>query len=205
VAVPTRYRELRERRATLYVPAEQLMVSAQMLVLRTTSSAAEIAPLVIERLRAVDPAVRVLRVTPFTDLLDAPLARPRFHAVLIGIFGIAALFLAAVGVYTVMAAFVRLREREIGVRVALGATAGHVRSLVFGEGCRLAGAGVVVGLVSAPMANQLLRGLLFEIDPLDPAGLFAGAAVLVMAAAAACYLPARRATRADPIKMLRAE
>ena len=205
VAVPTRYRELRERRATLYVPAEQLMVSARMLVLRTTSPAAEIAPLVIERLRAIDPTVRVLRVTPFTALLDAPLARPRFNAVLIGVFAIAALFLAAVGVYTVMAAFVRLREREIGVRVALGATAWHVRSLVFGEGCRLAGAGVALGLVAAPMTNQLLRGLVFEIDPLDPAGLLAGAAVLVMAAAAACYLPARRATRADPIRMLRAE
>jgi ABC-type antimicrobial peptide transport system permease subunit len=205
VAVPTRYRELRERRATLYLPAEQLMVSAQMLVLRTTSSSAEMVPLVVERLRAVDPAVRVLRVTRFTDLLDAPLARPRFNAVLIGIFGIAALFLAAVGVYTVMAAFVRLREREIGVRMVLGATAWHVRSLVFGEGCRLAGAGVVLGLVAATMANQLLRGLLFEIDPLDPAGMFAGATVLVVAAAAACYLPARRATHTDPMKMLRVE
>jgi predicted permease len=205
VAVPTRYRELRARRASLYVPAEQLMVSAQMLVIRTTSSASEVAALVVERLRAVDPAVRVLRVTPFADLLDAPLARPRFHALLIGVFAGAALFLAAVGVYTVMSAFVRLREREIGVRVALGASASQVRSLVFGEGCRLAGAGVGLGLIAATMANQLLRGLLFEVGPLDPAGMFAGVAVLIMAAAAACYLPARRATRADPIKMLRSE
>jgi predicted permease len=205
VATPTRYRELRERRATLYVPAEQLMVTAQMIVLRTTASPAAIAPFVNERLRAVDPGVRVLRVARFDELLDRPLARPRFNAILIGVFGITALFLAAVGVYALMAAYVRLREREIGVRMALGATPSHVRSLVVGEGFRLAGAGVAMGLGAAMMANQLLRGLLFEVGPLDPAAILAAAAFLVIAAAVACYLPARRATRADPVTMLRAD
>jgi putative ABC transport system permease protein len=205
VAVPTRYRELRDRRATLYVPAEQLMVTAETLVLRTASSPAAIAPLVAERLHAIDPGVRVLRVATFDELLERPLARPRFNAILIGVFGIAALFLAAVGVYAVMAAYVRLRERDIGIRVALGATASHVRRLVIGEGSRLAGIGVALGLGAALMANQLLRGLLFEIDPLDPVAIVAGAVFLLTAAAVACYLPARRATRTDPIAMLRSD
>jgi len=205
VAAATRYRELRERRATLYVPAEQLMVTAGTLVLRTTSPSAAIASLVAERVRAIDPGVRVLSVATFDELLERPLARPRFNATLIGVFGIAALFLAAVGVYAVMSAYVRLRERDIGIRVALGATASHVRRLVIGEGGRLAGSGVALGLGVALMANQLLRGLLFEIDPLDPVAILAGAVFLLTAAAVACYLPARRATRADPLAMLRSD
>ena len=133
VTRPTRYRDIRERRATLYVPAEQLMVSARMLVVRTPEAPAVIAPIVVAAIRAVDPDVRVLRVAPFDDLLDGPLARPRFTAVLAGTFGGVGLFLAAVGLYAVMAAFVRMRQREIGLRVALGATTGQIRRLIVGE------------------------------------------------------------------------
>jgi putative ABC transport system permease protein len=205
VATPTRYRELREQRATLYVPAEQFMVTAQTLVVRTASPVAAVAPLIAERLRRVDPNVRVLRVATLGRLLDQRLARPRFNALLTAIFGTTALFLAAVGLYAVMAVYVRLREREIGIRVALGATAARVRAVVVGEAARLAIAGVAIGLGVAAMSSRLLRGLLFEVDPLDPVAIAGAAAALVGAAIIACYLPARRAMRVNPIIMLRAE
>jgi putative ABC transport system permease protein len=105
--------------------------------------------------------VRIQRVEPFADLLAQPLARPRFNAFVIGLFGIVALLLAAIGLYAVMAAYVRQRYAEIGIRVTLGATAADVRRLVIGEGLRLAGVGALLGLASATLTSRLLRGLLF--------------------------------------------
>jgi predicted permease len=205
VARPTRYRELVRPRATLYVPAAQFIAAAEMLVLRTASPPAVVAGLVRERVRAIDPDVQVAQVAPFRDLLHGPLARPRFNALLIGAFGIAALLLAAIGLYAVIAASVRQRCTEIGVRVALGATASDVRGLVLGEGLRLAGLGAAIGLASAVVANRLLRGLLFGVHPLDPVSLLAAVSLLVGVSALASYMPARRAARVDPVSMLRAE
>lgn len=205
VARPTRYRELTEPSATLYLPAEQFLVTAQTLVVRTASPVAMVARLAHERVRAVDPDVPVMRVLPLTELLERPLARPRFNAFLIGVFGAAALLLAAIGLYAVMAAFVRQRSREIGVRVALGATPSDVRRLVLGEGLRLAGFGAAIGLATAVGAAPVLRSLLFEVHPLDPVAILAGALLLVAVSALACYFPARAATRMDPIAILRAD
>jgi len=205
VTQPTRYRELTEARATIYVPAEQLIVTAGAFALRTTASPDALASLVQERVRAIDPDVSVSRVAPFRELLERPLARPRFNASLIGIFGAAALFLTAVGLYAVMAAFVRMRQREIGVRMALGANAHNVRALVLWEGLQLAGLGAAIGLAAALAGNRAIAGLLFEVSPLDPASMLGAAATLVGASALACYLPARRATRVDPVAVLRAE
>ena len=167
VARMTRYRELREPRATVYLPAAQFMFAADAIVLRTASPARVVAGAARERIRAVDPAVQVMRVTPFADLLDHPLARPRFDAFVLGVFGIAALILAAIGLYAVMGAYVRQRDTEIGIRVALGATASDVRRLVVGEGLWLAGLGAVIGLAGAVATTRLLRGLLFGVHPLD--------------------------------------
>jgi predicted permease len=205
VARPTRYRELAAQRATLYLPAEQFMVAAEMLLVRTTSPLALVAGEVRARVQAVDPGVRVTRVSPFRELLQGPLARPRFNAFLIGLFGLAALLLAAVGLYAVVAAYVRQRYTEIGVRVALGATAADVRGLVLGEGLRLAGAGALIGFAAAAAATRALRALLFEVQPVDPGALLAAILLLVGASALASYLPARRATRVDPITLLRTE
>jgi putative ABC transport system permease protein len=205
VARPTRYRELARARATLYVPAEQFIAAAEMLVLRTASPLALAARLARDGVRAVDPDVQVMRVSPFRELLEAPLARPRFNAFLIVVFAAAALLLAAIGLYAVIAASVRQRYTEIGVRVALGATASHVRSLVLGEGLRLAGLGAAIGLAGAGLATRLLRGLLFGVHPLDPVSLLAAALLLVGVSLVAAYMPARRAMRVDPVSMLRAE
>jgi predicted permease len=205
IARPTRYRELVEPRATLYVPAEQFRASAQMLVLRTAAPLSLVAGLARERVAAVDPDVQVMRVAPFSEMLDRPLAKPRFNAFLLTIFGSAALLLAAIGLYAVMGAYVRQRDTEIGVRVALGATARDVRSLVLGEGLWLAGLGAAIGIATALAVTRLLRGLLFGVDPLDPVTMLAAAILLVSVSAVASYLPARRAMRVDPIAMLRGD
>ena len=158
-----------------------------------------------DRVRAADPDVEVLRVAPFEELRAGPLARPRFNAWLIGVFGVAALLLAAIGLSAVMGAYVRRRYTEIGVRIEVGATSADVHRLVLGEGLRLAAVGAAIGLVSATLGTRLLRGLLFEVHPLDPAAIGSAALLLVGASALACYLPARRAARVDALALLRSE
>jgi len=203
VVRPTRYRELAAPRATLYVPAEQFIAAAEMLVLRTSSPPARVAGLVRERVRALDPDVEVTQVASFGALLQGPLARPRFNAFLIGAFGAVALLLSAIGLYAVMAASVRQRETEIGVRVALGATPADVRGLVLGEGLRLCALGAAIGIAFALAGARLLTGLLYEVHPLDPVALLATAMLVAAASTLACYLPARRATHMDPVALLR--
>jgi len=203
VVRPTRYRELAAPRATLYVPAEQFIAAAEMLVLRTSSPPARVAGLVRERVRALDPDVQVTQVASFGALLQGPLARPRFNAFLIGAFGAVALLLSAIGLYAVMAASVRQRETEIGVRVALGATPADVRCLVLGEGLRLCARGAAIGIAFALAGARLLTGLLYDVHPLDPVALLATALLVAAASTLACYLPARRATRMDPVALLR--
>ena len=205
VARATRYRELIEPRSTLYLPAEQFIVAARMLVLRTASPLAVVARLARERVSAVDQDVQVMRVEPFSELLDKPLSRPRFNAFLIVVFGLAALLLSAIGVYAVIAASVRQRYAEIGLRMALGATASNVRALVLSEGLRLAGVGAAIGLATAMAVTRLLRGLLFGVDALDPVSMLTAVLLLVSVSTLASYVPARRATRVDPMFALRAE
>ena len=147
----------------------------------------------------------VLQFEPFSTFLARPLARPRFVAWLGNIFGASALLLAAIGLYAVMAGFVRQRNREIGVRVALGATGADVRRLVVGEALRLAGVGAALGLVGAVATSGLLRGLLFGVRALDPATIAAAMALLLATVVIACYFPVRRAMRVNPVVLLRME
>jgi ABC-type antimicrobial peptide transport system permease subunit len=179
------------------------MVPANALLVRSALPAAALRDLAREHVRAVDPNVQVMSVVPFRQLLAAPLARPRFNALLIGIFGAASLFLAGVGLYAVMSAGVRQRQMEIGIRLALGAGPAQVRRLVLGEGVRLSAIGAAVGLAIAAAGTRALRGLLFGVDPLDPVSLLGAALLLLVAAALACDLPARRASSVDPATVLR--
>jgi putative ABC transport system permease protein len=137
--------------------------------------------------------------------MQRPLAAPRFNALVLLVFATSALLMSAIGLFGVMAASVRQRRQEIGVRLALGATSQVVLRMVLGEGLRLALVGALAGLALASIAAGLLRGLLFEIEPLDPVSLLGAAAVLVAAALAATWLPARYATRVAPVEVLRAE
>jgi predicted permease len=205
VAAPTRYRDVASLRPTLYLPAAQFQMTATILVLRTTASIDAVASLARERVNAVDPDIRVMRVAPFADMLARPLARPRFNAFLLGVFGGVALLLSALGLYAVMAAFVRQRDREIAVRLALGATASGVRRLVLTEAMRLAGVGAGIGLVAAIVGARLLGGMLYDVGPLDPFAIAGAALLLVGVSALASYVPARRATRIDATPVLRSQ
>jgi putative ABC transport system permease protein len=205
VVAPTRYRELVEPRPSLYLPADQFIGTAQNLVLRTTAPLAVVGDIVRATVAAVDDSLQVMRVAPFAELLDRPLARPRFNARLLSVFGATALLLSAVGLYGVMAANVRQRQRELGLRISLGATAGDVRTLILSEGARLAGAGALIGLAVASGVGRLLHRFTTLVTPLDTMSLASASGLLVVAALVACYLPARRAARVDAAVMLRGD
>lgn len=205
VAATTRYRTVTTPRPTLYLPAAQFQMTATMLVVRSTASLELLMSVARERIRAIDPNVTVLSAAPFADYLDRPLGRPRFNAFLIGVFGIAALLLSTLGLYAVMAAHVRQRDREIAVRLALGATGANVRRLVLVEAGRLAGLGALLGVAGAVAGARFLRGLLFEVQPLDLVTIGGAAVVLLAAAALAAYAPMRRAARADVVSVLRSQ
>ena len=133
------------------------------------------------------------------------LAQPRLSTVLLGVFGVGALVLAAVGLYGMLAYTVRRRTRELAIRHALGASPSHLRTLVIGRALALAGAGALAGLAAAAAGGRLLGSLLFEISPTDVPTLAGVAAVVVTVALAASYLPARRALHSDPAAVLRQE
>jgi predicted permease len=205
VAAQTRYRTVTARRPTLYVPAAQFQTTATMLVVRTTAPLELLTSMASERLQGVDQDVRVMRVAPFSELLARPMARPRFTAFVLTVFAAMALLLATVGLYAVMSAYVRQRDREIAVRLALGATARSVRRLVLSEAAKLVGLGAAIGIAGALATTRSLRGMLFEVGPLDPVSLLAAALLLVAAAALASYGPLRRAPRADLMTTLRSQ
>ena len=203
VAGQTRYRELMRPRPTLYLPAAQFQMTATMIVLRTTAPVELVASVARARVQALDRTIQVMRVAPFVEMLEAPLARPRFSAFLVGVFGIVSLLLATVGLYAVVAAHVRQRDREIAIRLALGATAARIRTLVVAETVRLSGVGALIGSAGALAAASLIRGLLYGVNPLDPTTIIGSALLLVGAAAVASWVPLRRATRVDPAAALR--
>jgi ABC-type antimicrobial peptide transport system permease subunit len=146
------------------------------------------------------PDVRLL-----ADRLGESAARPRFQMQLLSLFGLLALILAAGGIYGLLAYAVTRRQREIGIRMALGAGRRNVLGLVISQGMRLVGTGIVLGIVAALALARLLRGLLFEVKPTDPLTLLTVILVLAVVALLACWLPARRASRVDPIIALRTE
>jgi ABC-type antimicrobial peptide transport system permease subunit len=139
------------------------------------------------------------------DYLAEPLAQPRLSALLLSGFGLVALMLAALGLYGVMASTVREETREIGVRMALGATPALVRRDVLRRALRVVGIGALIGLAGALVGARLLTSLLFQVSPADPLALLAACALLLTVALLAAYLPARRATKIDPARALRAE
>ncbi len=158
-----------------------------------------------DALRAVDPLIPMGPVTALDHLVSETVALPKLYAGLVASLAAAALALAALGVFGVMAYVVTLRRREIGVRLALGARPGAIRALVLGQGGRLALIGGALGLVGAALLTRLLRGLLFGVSALDPVT-FAGVALMLAGVAlVAAWLPATRAMRVDPLVAMREE
>ena len=155
-------------------------------------------------LRDLDPEIPA-RFRTLSEVYSASLGSRRFNVILIGFFGITALLLATAGVFGVMAYSVSRRTREIGVRVALGAGARDVLMLILGQGLRTIFIGVAVGIAASLALTQAVQSLLFGVGATDPLTFGGVTLLLVGAALLACYLPARRATRVDPIVALRSE
>ena len=146
-----------------------------------------------------------VRASTMAQAIELSTSGSRFQTFLLVVFAGIALALALAGVYGVMAYAVSQRVPELGVRIALGATPGDIRLLVFGEGARLAAAGLAAGLVLALLSGRVLQGLLFGVTPRDPVVLGLVAATVALATLAACHVPVRRAVRVDPMVALRAE
>ena len=155
--------------------------------------------------RDADPSIAITGMQAMTDIMRTSIAPTRASMLLLALFAGVALVMAAVGVFGVMSYAVNLRSREMGIRLALGARPAEVRRMVVADGMKQALVGVVVGAAGAAWLTRMMASMLFGVSPGDPATLALASAVLLATAALACYLPARRATRVDPLIVLRAE
>ncbi|HWG36616.1 MAG TPA: ADOP family duplicated permease [Terriglobales bacterium] len=189
----------RPARLTVYVPAAQEAGSATWWVLRGPVTESQIR----QAVAAVQPTARVRDVASYPNVVGAVLAQPNFEARLTAVFAALALLLSAVGLYGLLAFAVAARTREIGIRMALGARRGTVLRQYLGNGLGWAMAGIVLGLVASLPLAHVLASLLFGVAPNDPVTLAFVAVMLLVVATLACWLPARRATRIDPVVALR--
>jgi predicted permease len=205
VAGDIRYRNLREATPTIYLPWRQTASWQLAFAVRTAGDLPPVVRAIRREARAVDPEINLWDAPSMDDHLAGPLAQPRLSTFLLSAFGLVALLLAAIGLYGVMAAAVRDQTREIGVRMALGATPDRVRREVLGRAVVVTSLGAAVGLAGAMAGSRLLVALLFEVSPTDPVTLAGASLVLVVVGLGAAYLPARRATKIDPAQALRAE
>jgi putative ABC transport system permease protein len=199
-------------RTEIYIPYEQFLhfsagvqARSMSLVIKTEQDPASSVAGVRAALRELDPDVPAAQVRDMSAVVSASVADRRLNVMLIGAFGVLALALAAIGLYGTMAYAVTQRTREMGVRIAIGATPGSVLSLVVGLAMRLVGTGVSVGVAVSLLLTGSLERLLFDVGPRDLSIYMIAPAVLLLTAAAASYLPARRATRVDPVVALRME
>lgn len=192
-------------RPEAYVHTLQGPLTNPQLVVRTAGDPQALIPSVRAIIRAVEPGIVISRVSTLEAVREASLAAPRFNATLFMLFAALALVLGVVGIYGVMSYSVTQRTHEMGVRLALGAGRGAVLRLVLREGLILAAVGTVIGLAVSLAAVRYLRALLFDLSPYDPVTLAGAAAILLATSFVACWIPARRATRTDPLTALRAE
>lgn len=189
----------------MFLPYGAVPVSGMTLVVRTSGAPSTVAAAVRREIREADPQLPLPEIGSLTGNRAAALAEPRFRMLLLGGFAAAALLLAVLGVYGLMAFAVAQRTREIGVRIALGAHAPRIFSLVLKQGMLLAGLGVLAGLAGALALTRVLRSLLFEISATDPVVIGAVATMLGAATLMGAWFPARRAARIEPVAALREE
>ena len=206
VARDTKYRDLRERsRMTMYRPLTQFYSSGVNLLVRTTSDPTPLAPTIQNRLRLLEPALAVFNIRTLSEHVDRSLYAERMESLLLSVFSVLALVLTAVGIYGVIAFTVAQRTREVGIRMALGAQKKDVLKLILIRGMVLAAWGTGMGLIGCYWLSRLVSNQLYGVSAHDPATLVTVAALLIVVALSASYIPARRATKVDPLAALRYE
>jgi putative ABC transport system permease protein len=197
-------RLLRETSATVYLPWHQSYWQAYVAI-RSSGDVAALMPAIRRAAHEVDPQVDLWYARTMDELLAEPLAQPRFGTLLMSSFGLAALLLAAIGLFGVMSSVVGDQTRELGIRIALGAHPSRLRWAVLGRALALTMAGTIAGIAGAVATSRLYVDLLFDVSPVDPVTLASASTVLIVVALLAAYLPARRATLIDPVRALRAD
>jgi ABC-type antimicrobial peptide transport system permease subunit len=181
------------------------MVRFRYLLVRTKANAGDLAPAIRRVLHGLDPSLPISDLATQEDLVARSVQGTRSLSLLVGGLAIAALLLSVIGIYGVMAYFVEQHAREVGIRLALGGSRGSVLGLIVGQGMRVAGAGVAVGLASAFVATRLVASLLFGIGAADAPTFFAVGGLLAVAALLACLIPATRAAAVAPAAVLRGD
>ena len=189
----------------MYTMFEQTPWPFLCAVVRTTGEPEAVAGSMRAMLARIDPMQASEELKTLDQYVARTVATPRFTALLVGGFAVFALMLAGFGLFSVMAYSVAQRRREFGIRMALGAQPGDVRGMVVKQAVRTGVIGIAIGLAAAPIATRVLSSLLFGVSPNDPVTFAAVAATLVVVLLVAAYLPARRATRVDPMLALRTE
>jgi putative ABC transport system permease protein len=190
---------------TVYWPHPELVISEMTIVVRTENDPLALVSAARNELQQMDPEQPMAAIATMDQLLAGSLSRSRFTMLVLGVFAALAVVLACVGIYGVIAYSVTQRTQEFGIRMALGANRRDVFRLVLGQGTRLTGLGIGFGIVAALLVTRLLATLLYGISATDPLTFTAVSLLLALVALAACYIPARRATRVDPIVALRYE
>ncbi len=206
VVANVRSLELREEpTAELYFSAQQDLWPAMSLVVRSSVEPSSLSASVRQAVNEVDRSVPVADVKTMDHVVSESITQPRFNLFLLGLFSAVAMLLSAAGIYGVTAYTVTQRTHELGIRIALGAQVGDVLKMILGQGMAVIGIGLIAGLAAAFGLMRLLRSLLFGVGENDPLTFAAITGVLVLVALIACYIPARRATKVDPLVALRAE
>jgi putative ABC transport system permease protein len=206
VAGTVRHERMQEdTNESVYLPHLQIPVNGLSLVTRTTSNPHDLIGAIRREAAQLDPDLPVSEVATMEEVVDESIWQPRLYAMLFAVFAGVALLLALIGIYGVMAFLVQTRTHEIGVRMALGATARDIFKLVVGRGMKLTAFGVLLGIAGAAALTRLMHSLLFNTSSTDPVTFILISLLLSLAAFLACYIPARRAAKVDPLVALRYE
>jgi putative ABC transport system permease protein len=191
--------------ANIYVPYWQWPMQGPTLVLRTAGNPSRFAAMIYREVKALNKALPMPRVQTMKERLSDIVAQPRFQTLLLSLFGLLTLVLVSAGIYGVVSYSVAQRTHELGVRMALGAQPLDLLKLVLGQGMKLAWLGITIGVAGALALTRVLKTLLFEVSPMDPLAFALAALLLAGVVALACWIPARRATRVNPLVALRCD